>query len=316
MPDLLLPHVASDEEFELLFKDSLFGIAAAQHLCEKHGYAPEPVRVVAGSNLNFRVGRDHWLKICPPTNGNDAATEQWVLEHLSGRLPVRTPTLTASGELDGWGYLFITHIEGIAFDKVSLAPEERIRIATGVGAAMASLHALPIDGFDRGDSRWSDFLEHRLASVANRTRESGADETWTRMVEEFVRSQQDALRTDNSRVLTHADLYFDHLLLTRDSGRWEIAGIIDFADALVATREYELVDPILWLFRGERDPLVAMLDAFGMSRASMDADFARRMLAWFVVHRFHRFANAFKKELADASIGSMDDLAMRIFPIR
>src|SRR5215210_576620 len=106
MTHTFLPEVTTDAEFSSMFNDPTFGIDAARILCSRHGYSYEPLRVVDGANLNFRVGDGHWLKICPPTNADDGATERWMLEHVAGKLSVPTPELTAAGELDGWEYLF------------------------------------------------------------------------------------------------------------------------------------------------------------------------------------------------------------------
>lgn len=308
----------SAADFQRRFDDPGFALETARGICREHGIAADPARVITGSNLVFRAGDDLWLKLFPAVNEGEFSAELWMLQHVANRLPVATPRVVAHGERDRWDYALVTHVGGIAFDVATREMDmaDRVRIATDLGVALAALHALPIDGFPQRTPTWPTFLARQRATAAERARASGADERWTGLVRGWMERHGDELAAADADVLVHADLYFDHLLVSDRSGRWEISGFIDFADTVIAPVEYELVDPVLWLFRAEPEPLAAMLTASGYDLAELDATFAERMLAWALVHRFTRFANAFRVELEDDSIRTMEALARRILPLR
>ena len=318
MREPLLPSIATDEEYRGIFRDASLGVDAARYVCAHHCLEGEPRRLLEGSNVVFRIGERLWLKMFPSTFGDEGRTEWWMLENVCPQLPVPTPELVACGTIDDWEYVVLTHIDGTPYDRARdrMSPSERASIAADVGQTLRTLHSMSTRAFPRADGLWEPFIDAQIASVGARVAASGADATWTSRAATFVETHAAQLQSQLTRVITHADLYFDHLLVSDTGGRWHVAGVIDFGDAVVAPREYDLVNPLLWLFRGEREPLHAMMEAFGYASVDLDEAFAQRMLAWSVTHRFPRFADAFKNELDDASVASMESLALRLFPIR
>jgi hygromycin-B 7''-O-kinase len=91
-------------------------------------------------------------------------------------------------------------------------------------------------------------------------------------------------RTEPPRVL-HCDLNADHLLGAFEGERWRPVGIIDFGDAMVGDRMYELVALHLGLFRCDKRLLRAFLDDYGFD-AGLRRDFARRALSMTLLHQF------------------------------
>jgi hygromycin-B 7''-O-kinase len=317
MRPALLP-VVTREQYDPLFNDVAFGLEAAREICRRERLVAEPVRRVNGSNIVFRVGDDRWLKLVPPFWRDELVAETTALERVEGRLPVPTPRVTARGEVDGWGYLVVTHIEGVAYDvaEAELDGDDRERIAAGVGESLAALHEVSSEGFVPGREAWESFVRERIGSLAERARATGADEHWVREIVRWVDRHRDAITSAPADAILNTDLYFDHLLLSRSSGRWEIAGIIDFGDAMLGARDFDLVSPTLFLFRGDRAALTAMHRAYGIPPAEIDSDRAGRIVAWSFLHGFFRFANWFERELAAGRVMSMEELVETVSPSR
>lgn len=310
----LLPPALTWSEYETLFKDSSFGLEAARAVLAREGLPAAPERVVAGTNLIFRAGDDRWLKIYAPLEAGARATESAMLDAVAGRLGVATPEIVSRGEIDGWDYLLLTHIDGVPFDKAraSMSDRDRVAIAEELGAALRNLHGIDVAGIAPA-SDWASFLEERITGAPTRARAHGADERWEGLVAGWIDRHAPELRSMNTLVPLHADLHFDHLLVVERAGSWRVAGVIDFADARYGAAEYELVNPILWLFRGERDAIAAMLSAYG--DPPLDRERAGRLIAWTLVHEFFRFGYWFRDELADASVRSIDDVVARVLPV-
>ena len=117
-------------------------------------------------------------------------------------------------------------------------------------------------------------------------------------------------------VFVHGDLMFRHVFV--EDGR--LAGIIDWGDALVADRHYELAQIQLNLFDGDKTLLRTFLDH---SDWPVERDFARRALTealrrqavGLAQHRtmdvFHKLPRILKLE----DIATLDDLAEAVFGV-
>jgi len=69
-------------------------------------------------------------------------------------------------------------------------------------------------------------------------------------------------------VLLHTELLDEHVLVEERGGRYELSGLIDFADGRVGPAEYDFPAPVEFLFRGQPGLLGFFLRAYGYARTS------------------------------------------------
>jgi Ser/Thr protein kinase RdoA (MazF antagonist) len=108
--------------------------------------------------------------------------------------------------------------------------------------------------------------------------------------------------------LVNGDLTEDHLLLEQRAGRWQISGLIDFADSLVAPVEYEW--GALWFSGLARDAacLRQFMAAYDAA-LPLDAAFFRRAMAFTFLHEFSAAILAeVMKELHHPAVHSIAEL--------
>lgn len=124
-------------------------------------------------------------------------------------------------------------------------------------------------------------------------------------------------RTDQrDAVFVHGDLMYRHVFV--EDGR--LAGIIDWGDALVADRHYELAQIQLNLFDGDKALLRTFLNH---SEWPVERDFARRALAQAFLRQAvglaqHRTMDVFHKLprlLPLDDIATLDEMAEAVFGV-
>ena len=317
----LLPTVCNNDEYFALHPREEPWLAAARALCERHDLpAGELSRRLDGGNVVYRAGASHFIKLFAPLFVAEHAGELAALELVTGKLPVATPELTASGELEGWPYMVLRAVPGLPAAECwsRLDPGGQLRVAREIGELARAIRGLPIDGLGALPRDWPAFLAERRASFLSDHRRRGAPEA---LVEGLLQLVERASLPSGPLVLLHADLADVNVLLAQGDGGWHVSGVIDFGDGFVGAADYELVTPGEFLFCGRPDLVRAFLVAYGYPEQALDEALAARLLALTVLHRFanvgrlaRRVAERTGLPLQDVSLARLQDIAWRARP--
>jgi hygromycin-B 7''-O-kinase len=248
------------------------------------GSVEPPAQV--GSFPTFRVG-DVFVKLfCEGFDGAACHRVELAMDDVIKDVDaIPAPRVLDNGELFSdeswsWPYLVFTVIRGGPARRQPITA----RGAADLGEAIAALHALPAP------------LEPALHAVPTPCAKLSLPKPLADLPLPEV-SRDDP-------VVLHADLHADHIFLDAD-GR--LTGIIDWGDAFVANRYYELAALHLGLFFGDAELLGAFLDSY---RWPADADFARRALDAARSHEFDVF-----NELTLPPATTLDGLATALFGV-
>jgi hygromycin-B 7''-O-kinase len=237
-----------------------------------------------------------------------------MLEAVERRLGIPTPRLEAAGEIDGWGYLLMERLPGRGAGDVwrEVASAERERLLAALGEATERIHRLEVPALAAIGPAWDSFLPSRRTGWRAAQRTQGLPERWIEEGGAFLDAIGDALASE-PLVAVDADVTWEHLLLVRDGAGWRPSGRIDFADAMLAPVEYELVGPCSHWFPADRRLQGAFLDGYGLPAASRTAATARRFLAAAMVHRFLDLPRAVRGQ-GRADTPSFGDLPTILYP--
>ena len=229
---------------------------------------------------------------------------------MGGRLPVATPALLFTGELDGWPYVVTSRIDGVPIADVwrDLPHDEHRRLATELGSLARELHGL--DAADEPES-WRAFFAECRERARTRDREVpalGAE------VEPFL--EQVGELGDERHVLLHTELLDQHVFVAERRGRWELSALIDFADARVGPPEYDVPALVEFLFRGEPGLLRSFLVAYGTPESELDDERSERLLAWGLTHRYGSLARMLECTRGSGMrIDGLRDLARSLYSV-
>lgn len=274
-----------------------------------HGGCHDVVAGFVGTYPTFLVG-DLVVKLFGHFPGwEDAfATERAVHARLARHPDLPVPRVLGHGQLfeqpeNAWPYLITERLPGTAWRDADLTNEQVRGIAHQLGQIMRVVHDL-VPGAseeprpDEACDLPGDWASDHADQVVDRQRSRGS--LHERMITEiptYVRGLPDPAE----RRLLHADLTRDHVFVA--DGR--LVGVIDWGDAMVADRYYELAALHLDLFVQDTSVLQEFLDGYGWHPP---ADFEHRALGLALLHQFDVFASTSTEhdslpELASALFG-------------
>ena len=286
---------------------------ALREICARHGLPSGTLaRFSGGSVPVFGVGR-HAVKLFPPQFREAAATEAAALAAAHGKLGLPTPGPVAVGELEGWGYVVMERLPGVVLQDVweEVPDDARREMCLRLGAAVARLHALPLDGLEVPAPDWDAFVRRQAETCVARQREKGLAEHWLEQIPGFLASVALGSRR---RALLHTEVMRHHLLAERRAGVWELTGLFDFEPAMVGDPEYELGSVGIFVTDGSPALFRAFLRGYGWARAEWGPALQRRTLAYTLLHRYSNL-RWYLEILPPRSAATLDALAAEWFPL-
>ncbi len=307
----LLPRAEAVAEFQAVRRDEARLRPGAVEIARRHGLGGEEVaRFEAGSLPVYAVGEGHVLKLYPPCHGAEFDIESSALELLQGRLPIPTPRLRATGELDGWRYVLMERLRGRPLAEVwgQVPRRERERLAEAIGAGVAALHAVDASRSAVPRRDWPAFVAAQRAGAEEAQRKRGLDEAWVAQIAGFL--ERAGLEAAAPTVLLHTELMREHLLAAPDgAGGWRLTGLIDFESALQGAAEAEFASVGLFVTCAEAGLLRRLLLAYGYAEAALDEGLQRRLMAQALLHPFSHLGWYLQRVPPPAGVVTLEGLA-------
>lgn len=284
--DVLFPFIDDEEELRSVAVDDARLGAGLAAVSDRLGIAVSDLARLPGGSLPVYSVRDRFvLKLYPPFDLEAHEREVRVLEILEGRLPVPTPAVEGSGELGGWGYLLASMLRGRSLDESwgLIDPSDRLRLCSVIGEALAVLHGLTDPRLTGLADDWDGFLGVQRRNAVARQRERGLEEPWLGQIDAFLESVP--LRSPATSLL-HTEVMREHVLVSWESGRPAISGLLDFESATVGASEYEFAAVGLFVTCGNAALLRALLRAYGYSSSDFGEELQLRFLTYTLLHRY------------------------------
>jgi aminoglycoside phosphotransferase len=295
------PFFASREEYVPRFTDATYWQPYVEAVCARHQLPCHTIQAgLAGTNPVFIVtgGAGCAVKFFETHLFN--GLESWNKERalyglLAEHRELPAPALLAEGAFfeDGaWPYLITTIIPGLSLGEVAdqVTDEDKVALAGYLGRLLHQLHNLPFEHIPvlcQSRDEFGHFLtEMRALCVARH-------QHWKTLPTHLVAQMDNYLLPDEQLIdpwvglrLTHCDLNHDHLLGDFVAGHWRPNGVIDFGDARVGDRLYELVPLHLGLFHGDTHLLQTFLDAYGLDNG-LRSHFVQRAMTYTLLFEFN-----------------------------
>jgi len=189
-----------------------------------------------------------------------------------------------------WPYVVLSFVPGEPIREVrdDIDDSSLLNIAEELGRRLRHLHAIPLSTLSALDvtrAGWQRYTQQQIVrATAELRRESALPDRVINRVPAFVNTVL-AEQGTPELVLVSGDVTEDHVMLQRCGNTWAISGLIDFADARVAPREYEWV--ALWFSALDRNTssLEAFMKGYDPTQV-MDEAFLRQAMAYTFLHEF------------------------------
>ena len=283
----LLPSITVDD-FDSKRDDVQVWMPVLRAIAERHGLEGPVALFPTGSAVVCSFGERWVIKLHEPWHRDLFLTEKVLLEYLEGRLPVATPELIASGEIEDWSYLVMRRLPGAPLNEVrnGLDAADLRRVAYDLGELVAATQALPVEGVDWPSTPWDEFITSQQSQCVARHRSQGVPETLLATLPEVL----DGADVSTSQpVLLHTEWSDANVLVHRASGRWMLSGAFDFEPSMTGHPLYDLPALTILVARGETDIARAALAGYGVR--DFDEELRRNLLAHTLLHRYSHLAS-------------------------
>lgn len=222
---------------------------------------------------------------------------------------IAAPSLLGEGRLYDdveapWPYLITTRMSGIAWWRAGLSTDQRLSVSAELGRQVKRVHALP----PLGVATDADWPALNVAAAAERSS----------LPPHLIAQIDDYLPRLGSfdRAFVHGDLVSTHAFV--ENGR--LTGIIDWGDAMVTDRHYELIQLHRDLFGCDKALLQVFLEA---SVWPVDKAFPRQAMGLALYRQAQGLAQHHTMDVFEPiaallplqEIGTLDDLATELFAV-
>ncbi len=222
---------------------------------------------------------------------------------------VAAPRLLGAGRLyedhpAQWPYLITSRMPGVASSCVTLPSEQRVSIAAELGQQIRHVHKLRPSGI-------ASAADWQTQDIAVAAKQSSLPPRLVAQIHNFLERLEPF---DN--VFVHGDLCASHVFVVND----HVTRVIDWADAMVTDRHYEIVQLYRDMFGCDKNLLRVFLQA---SNWPVDRSFPFKALG-LALHRQaiglaqHHSMDVFEPIAARfplKDIGTLDELAIELFAV-
>lgn len=213
-----------------------------------------------------------------------------------------------SRSLSPWSYVIYTRLPGLAWGYLDLCREQKLRIAHALGEQVARVHALKATKEIEAVSGWAP------SDVVAACRHSSLA---PHLAEQIVEYLDKLAPFDN--VFQNGDIMHRHVFV--EDGVY--SGIIDWGDAIVTDRHYDLAKIHLDLFDCDKELLREFLAASNWPVGNDQSQFCRQALGLALCRQCHGMANhqsmdvfhRLPSHLDQNKFDSLDELAQALFSL-
>jgi hygromycin-B 7''-O-kinase len=307
------PTFASIQEHVSCLGDVGFWWPRVAEILERHDLADAGRQPVVGFNATYPtfLCGDVVVKLFGHSRSwrKSHASERAALALIASEPEIAAPSLLGEGRLYDdhhapWPYLITTAMSGVAWRDADLSAEARLDVAADMGVQVRRLHALS----PSGAATHADWQSLNVAAAAA---QSSLPPHLIAQIDDYL-----ARLEPFDRVFAHGDLVASHVFV--DEGR--LAGIIDWGDAMVTDRHYELIQPHRDMFGCDKALLRAFLEAAdwpvgtGFARQALGLALHRQAVGLAQHHTMDVF-EPIAALLPLQDIDTLDQLATELFAV-
>lgn len=288
---MLFPENINYQEFNLSYRlQANHWEKTASEILQKHGIVLVNFKALEdGSNLVGAINDDLIIKIFPPFHRHQWDSEHKSLQFIFNKIRVSTPKLIAYNFYkNNWTYVIMTKLEGTSLEQIWLSTdfETKKSILHNIGMLMKEVHSLNLNKLTGLPDDWNSFIKNQLANYKERHTRNAMPEWFLSQLECYVNDNIYLLAQHSKSVFLTGEYTPFNLLVQNINGIWDLTAMIDFGDAMIGIKEYDLLGPLLFLCEGNKELVQTLLSAYGYSEKDFNKKFRKRLMLLAILHRY------------------------------
>ncbi|MBR7835497.1 aminoglycoside phosphotransferase family protein [Actinospica durhamensis] len=246
---------------------------------------------VCGVSFTDPAVPDVVLKLAPAADAWMARKEAYAYRLLETHGIGPIPRVLAEADdvelLDGASCVVLSILPGRPLGEIApdLTPVQRRQVYRQLGALLARIHAVPMDGFgyiiagilDPAPDNAS-YMARAFARGLREYREAGADDRIADAIGRTVAEHGAVFADCPAPVLCHGDFHEHNILVEQGrDGEWNVSGLIDPANLHAGDPLVDLVRTDAFCMQGDEAKLAGLLEGYGPGGDRWPAAWAPRM---------------------------------------
>jgi hygromycin-B 7''-O-kinase len=301
----------SFEDYEILKQDTDIVTAIAKEVIKRHQLPEAPLKLFSeGTNIVFAYGDHTVIKVFPPIHLDQFKSEILVLKHLQGKLLVKTPTVTAEGEIFGWPYMVMNQLNGTLLETLwdTMNHDNKMILMRELGSLIREVHSLPTHGLEEIDCHWEHFVQEQINHCTEQHRSGGLSNALLEEIPSYLDSTKDSLVKIEKPVLLTGEYTPMNFLVKQTRGVWHIDALIDFGDSMLGLPEYDLLGPGAFLIQGDKALLKEFLGSYGYASNAMTPALSHQLMALMLLHKYSNLKAQLRIKDWTSKVRSLKDL--------
>lgn len=285
----ILSSIHSFEEFEQFKSNTEILESIARAVMQECRLPKASLALFAeGTNIVFDYGNQKVIKIFPPFHQHQFNNDLLVLNHLKGKLSIKTPIIEFKGDIYGWPYLVMTKLEGILLETLweNMDHHNKVIIIRELGALIREVHVLSTEGLEEIDCHWEEFISKQINNCLAQHRATQLPTALLEQIPGYLEPIKESLLEIKKRVLLTGEYTPMNLLVECKEGVWHIVGLIDFGDSMLGRAEYDLLGPGAFLIQGDKELLKEFLISYGYLKEALTENVSHLMTALMLLHQY------------------------------
>lgn len=309
--NILLSSVQTIQEYEKIKQKLDILKRIAKEILSRHQLSEDSLTLFSeGTNIVFACGNNKVIKIYPPFHQDQFKSELLVLQHLQGKLSVKTPHVEYEGKIYDWPYIVMTQLKGTLLEKLwdTMNYDNKIIIIRELGSLIREVHSLSTYGLESIDCHWETFIDAQINHCVDQHKSTHLSETLIQQIPAYLESIKTNLPRIKQSVLLTGEYTPMNFLVKQMAGIWHIDALIDFGDAILGLREYDLLGPGAFLIEGDKKLLKEFLIAYGYSTDLMTQTLSYQLTALLLLHKYSNLEMQVRIKNWKKKVTSLKDL--------
>ncbi|TLS36081.1 aminoglycoside phosphotransferase family protein [Pseudalkalibacillus caeni] len=312
---MLLNEISSYEQYESMKHQQEYWDRKIEEIIMQENMKLLPVRRFSyGAAIVYSYDERYVFKLYPSFEKDQFEREKEALEAIKGQITsVETPELIAAGNFEGWDYIIMTQLKGDLLIDIwdGMTFKEKQSLSERLGKTIKEFHQISAVNLKGLKVEWDRFIQEQLLNMKEHHQNQQLKDYLYEELDSYVKEETIDYHPD-LKLLTGEYTPFN-LMMNKVDGTWKLTGVIDFADCFVGDGDYDLLGPILFMYKGDEELIRRFLHAYGYGENDLNENFRKKLMTYTLLHRYSDINYFISLNKRAGAVRSLEELGKVFF---